>query len=235
MEQSSYEDVIYPIAEMFVSPQGEGRYTGTLMQFIRFAGCSVGKPFTAAEREADQLPIYQEKCTTWDGRNFACDTDYRVKERLTVRKIVEWCMTHDVRYVLLTGGEPLMHKLAPLLKGLKKEGFEIHVETSGTIKPDLNDFYWQMLNWVCVSPKKGFLDAYASLNIANEFKLLVDEHFNWDNVPDSIKRKTAKISFSPINDEHNINQENVQRCLELQRQHPSARVTMQMHKLWGVR
>src|SRR5579862_4361199 len=100
----SYEDVVYPIAELFVSPQGEGRYTGTLMQFIRFGGCTVGKPFTETERTAQQLPIYQEKCTIWDGRTFTCDTDYRVKEKKTVRELVMWADSHDVGYVLLTGG-----------------------------------------------------------------------------------------------------------------------------------
>jgi 7-carboxy-7-deazaguanine synthase len=227
--------LLYPIAEKFVSPQGEGRFTGTLMQFIRFAGCTVGKPFTNQERAEQQLPIYQERCTTYDGRSFACDTDYRVTERLTVAEIVKWTVSHNVKFVLFTGGEPLMRDVSPLVRALKHEAFEIHVETSGTIRPDLNQSFWRNLDWVCCSPKKGFLDAYADNGIANEFKLLVDEDFDWDKVPRSIQRKPSKICFSPINDEKTINQANVQRCLQLQREHPASRVTMQMHKLWQVR
>lgn len=239
------EDVIYPISEVFISPQGEGRYTGTLMQFIRFAGCTVGKPFpkemykerysTDTSERPLHLPIYTEQCTTYDGRTFACDTDYRVKERKTAKDLVQWACSNDVEYVLFTGGEPLMRDLSSLIFGLKQNSFRIHVETSGTIKPNLNEPWWRLINWICVSPKKGFCDEYADLNIAHEFKLLVDEKFSWRDVPDSIKRKSHKISFSPINDEHTINYDNVERCVRLQQEHPSARLTMQMHKLWGVR
>lgn len=225
----------FPIANRFRSPQGEGRNTGMLMQFIRFAGCTVGKPFPKeAYYGNDALPIYTEQCTTYDGRKFACDTDYRVKERMTVTQLVDWASEANIETVLFTGGEPLMHKLEPLMVGLKQIGMAIHVETSGTIKPDLNEAWWRMFDWICVSPKKGFLDVYADMGLANEFKLLVDEDFNWRDVPESIKRKSRKISLSPVNDEHTINQKNMQRCLELQRQHPLVRLTQQSHKIWGV-
>jgi 7-carboxy-7-deazaguanine synthase len=229
------EDAIYPIAEYFVSPQGEGKHAGTLMQFIRFAGCNVGKRYEQEDYDNQLFPIYTNRCQTFDGRSFPCDTDYRLKERKTSKELVQWALSHNVETVLLTGGEPLMHDLTALLHGLKQNQFKIHVETSGTIKPNLNDEFWLMLDWVCVSPKKPFQDAYATMNIANEFKLLVDENFNWRDVPDSIKRKQYKVSLSPINDEDAINYDNVQRCLELQRQHPAVRITMQNHKLWGVR
>lgn len=229
------EEVTYPISELFVSPQGEGRNTGVLMQFIRLAGCSVGKPFTQIERETQKLPIYQERCTIYDGRTFACDTDFRVKERKTVHDIVAWAVSNDVRTVILTGGEPLIHDLTPLLSALKRENFDIHMETSGTVIPNLNQKLWKLLDWVCVSPKLGFKAAYADMGIANEFKLLIDEFFSWDTVPSSIQRKPHKVSLSPLNDEKTINWDNVQRCLAIQKQHPEVRITMQMHKLWGVR
>jgi 7-carboxy-7-deazaguanine synthase len=235
------EDVIYPIAETFVSPQGEGRNTGTLMQFIRFAGCTVGKPYKEHERPykddnpEDVLPIYYEKCTIWDGRSFTCDTDFRVKERKTAKELVDWALSHDVEVVLFTGGEPLMRDVTSLMYGLKQNGFKIHLETSGTIKPDLNQVFWKMFDWICVSPKKGFCDEYADLNIANEFKLLVDEHFDWRTVPDSIKRRSRKISLSPVNYTDALDEANMQRCVELQRQHTSVRLTQQSHKIWKVR
>jgi len=228
------KELVYPISELFVSPQGEGRFTGTLMQFIRFAGCSVGKPYKPDEHVGD-FPIYYEKCTAYDGRTFTCDTDFRVKERLTVPKILEWATSHNVGFILLTGGEPLMRDVAPLVRALKKQGFDIHVETSGTIRPDLNQSFWKALDWICVSPKKGFWDQYADMGIANEFKLLVDEHFEWENIPKSIQRKPNKICLSPINDTGSINDANLQRCLALQREHTEVRVTQQMHKIWGVR
>src|SRR4051812_2738266 len=95
----------YPISEIFTSPQGEGLYTGMMMTFIRLAGCSVGRPYPkekyvvlphcefkciggdpdmghgpncAYAKSTHVLPIYTEQCTLYDGRTFACDTDYRV-------------------------------------------------------------------------------------------------------------------------------------------------------------
>jgi len=217
---------LYGIAERFTSPQGEGRHAGTLMQFIRFAGCTVGKPFSEAERNSQGLAIFQEKCTTYDDRTFACDTDYRIKERLNAIDLVG-ALDPRIRHVLLTGGEPLAQNLDELMQLLKKNNYTVHVETSGTVRPDLNTKWWHLFDWICVSPKKGFLDQYADLGIANEFKLLVDAEFDWELIPQSIRRKEQKISLSPINDLDKINYANVARCLEIQQQHPNVKLTLQ--------
>src|SRR5271155_1867576 len=107
---------LYPIAEIFTSPQGEGQYCGTMMTFIRLAGCSVGKPFPKDRyyREQDPLPIYTEMCTLYDGRTFECDTDYRVKERLEVSQILDR-IPAEVDHVCISGGEPFIHNLNPLV------------------------------------------------------------------------------------------------------------------------
>lgn len=234
-KDQGFEDVVYPISEMFVSPQGEGRNTGMLMQFIRFGGCTVGKPFSQAEREQHDFPIYTERCTIYDGRTFPCDTDYRVKERKSVRDILKWCMSHNVKTVLFTGGEPLMRDLTPLMRVLHGEGFDLHVETSGTIKPDLNQLFWKLFKWICVSPKYGFQWEYADLNIAHEFKLLVDDNFEWNKVPVCIRKRQSKISLSPVNDEKELNYDNMQKCIEIQKLNPDIRITTQMQKIWKVR
>src|SRR5579864_2811065 len=80
--------MIYPVAEIFQSIQGEGRWQGTPMTFIRLAGCTVGKPYSAEARKTLGLPIYVEKCCDVFGTGFPCDTDYRVKQRLTEGDIV---------------------------------------------------------------------------------------------------------------------------------------------------
>src|SRR6266404_9631270 len=101
-------EIKYPFAEFFCSPQGEGLHCGQLMNFIRTGGCTVGKPYpkekyihgTPGENRTLEsewakiaqlslqggpqlLPIYTEMCTTYDGRTFPCDTDYRIRARLT--------------------------------------------------------------------------------------------------------------------------------------------------------
>lgn len=231
----------YPISEIFEAPQGEGRYAGTLMTFIRLAGCTVGKPYSREERESMELfPIYQEKCTLYDGRTFMCDTDFRSKAKLTVDEILKE-IRPEVSIVCLTGGEPLMHDLAPLVEALEHEQHCVHLETSGTKRiPGIFD-------WVAVSPKLGFLteedfeddsegDYEDFLYLISEFKFLVDENFKWESVPEAIVATSPhQIYLQPVNYEHAINFANVKRCLEIQKAHPKVKVSTQLHKILGTR
>jgi organic radical activating enzyme len=219
---------------MFVSPQGEGAFSGTLMNFIRLAGCSVGKPYP--KEIAGKLPIYAAECSTYDGRKFQCDTDFRVKERLDETAIVDWIVLDrefaaQPSRACITGGEPFMHDLVPLFKALQDEGICTHIETSGTVMPSREAFF--LADWIVCSPKLGFLPAFATH--VNEFKLLVDDSFDWEKVPEVIKSSDAPIYISPINFENEINKDNVKRCLDLQKRHPRLRLTMQLHKILGVR
>lgn len=73
------DEIKYPISEIFTSVQGEGVYSGVMMTFIRLAGCTVGKPYKESEKLIGnnidgfkQLPVYTEKCTLYDGREFPC-------------------------------------------------------------------------------------------------------------------------------------------------------------------
>jgi len=236
-----------PIAEIFTSPQGEGQYAGTLMTFIRIAGCSVGKPMTAEERvafsslENTSLPVYREKCTLWDGRTFACDTNFQTKEVLTTHEILER-IPDSVEHVCITGGEPLNHDLSVLLNHLKARWIECHIETSGTVPINkaysqfkLHDLISEAANgwlWLTISPKLGCLDYM--IDIASEIKFLVDNEFDASKVPEIAKRKYL-VYLQPVNYEHSINQSNVKRCLDLQQRHPHWRISNQSHKEWGVR
>jgi 7-carboxy-7-deazaguanine synthase len=228
-----------PVAETFESPQGEGVHAGRLMQFIRLAGCSVGKPFANKEEanKLHQLHDYQEKCTTYDGRNFCCDTNYKMSKRMSTRQVGDLTKDNNLDTICLTGGEPLMHKnIAAFLAELHfTENIPyVHIETSGTIPISVTTSIRQSAYlWFAVAPKMGYLDEWSSY--ANEIKLLVDEAFDWNKVPDSIKRVTHKVFLQPINYEHSINYKNLDLCLRLQRQHTDLRISAQIHKSWGVR
>lgn len=214
-----------PLAEHYHSLQGEGVWFGTPMHFIRLAGCSVG-----------QYPIGEEgvpttnrgkpawKCHTWDGRPFWCDTDFTKYEEVEIKDLLEGTWED---HICLTGGEPLMHQLVvdELIKSLPIEK-TLHIETSGTVYRDLFDEGV----WLTLSPKKGC--KVSMIDQADEVKLLVDEDFDPFLVPSDIN---CPIFLQPINHIQSINGDNLQRCKELLKEHPSWRLSPQVHKLLGWR
>jgi len=227
--------MIYPISEIFTSPQGEGVFTGQIQTFIRLAGCSVGKPFTKEDRKKRLLPIYVEQCTLYDGRHMECDTDYRVKDRLTVPQILNE-IPELVENVCITGGEPLIHDLNTLITYLWAARKKVHIETSGTVEENLDETIW-----VTVSPK---LNVYVSmLKRANEIKVLVDEEFD-PSVPihgiyqellqvvtlEEIAKKKP-VYLQPVNHELEVNPDNLQRCVDWQKKYPQFRLSLQLHKV----
>lgn len=247
----------FPIAERFISPQGEGLYAGTLMYFIRFAGCSVGKKLTDEDRrkweqkvdhfhskENELLAIYTEKCCTYDGREFLCDTDFRTKEVLTMKELLDG-IPKNIDHICLTGGEPMNQPLAELFTFIGEETlYKVHVETSGTVSMEAT---WPEYDpadslkegddeegwlWITVSPKKGLLPEMIGL--ANEIKLLVDENFDVAKIPEDIKDHRL-VWLQPINTEFEVDRRNLDWCISLLREHPNWRLSSQMHKTWRVR
>jgi organic radical activating enzyme len=248
----------YPISEIFVSPQGEGCYAGQMQYFIRLAGCSVGKlypknryelfPLNDNQKMIENklnmmplLPVYTHKCTSAHELEFPCDTDYRVKERLNIEQLMNRIPV-DVEHVCITGGEPLDHDLTTLITYLWHKDKKIHIETSGTVNKHLDQGIW-----VTLSPK---LNCYSSMiNRADELKVLIDDNFTtddlfkmqvmfddksfWDiDLVELSKRKPVFIQ--PINFENSVNNDNLQRCLEWQKQYPSLRISVQLHKVFSA-
>ena len=225
----------YPVAEIFTSPQGEGHWAGVLCTFVRLAGCNVGKPYSTSDTHALGLQIYQEKCTLWNGQSFPCDTDYKMRRRMTIAEIMN--EVGDVPRMLLTGGEPLMHDVKPLLRAAFERGKFVHIETSGTKR--LGFPTWGH-TWIAVSPKQGCLPEM--LDVADEIRILVGADFDeakfvkefggWfiDTEPGD-----SKVFISAINDEHTLNMDNIKRCLALQLKYPQLRISTQVHKILGVR
>ncbi len=119
--------ISYPVKELFYSIQGEGHYCGIAAYFIRFEGCNI-------------------KCD-W------CDTkeSWNIKKQdfITIDKIIENVNNYKVKTVIITGGEPMMWNLHPLIEKLKKKGYYIHIETSGSYP--IKEKY---VDWITISPKK---------------------------------------------------------------------------------
>jgi 7-carboxy-7-deazaguanine synthase len=237
LEEAKLDEKKYPVAEIFQSPQGEGQWQGSLMTFVRLAGCNVGKPFTQVERdmhyaEGNALKVYQEKCVCWSNAAFACDTDYRVthSKRMTPDEILREC--EGVYRVIITGGEPLIHDLLPLLRVFRIAGKKVHLETSGTrpLTP-LRAIGFNV--WVAVSPKKDYL--VESLILADEIKVLVGPDFSEVEFEKHFIGYMDKVWLQPINYENDLNMKNVEHCLAIQRKYPITRLSIQSHKILRVR
>jgi 7-carboxy-7-deazaguanine synthase len=248
------EKVKLPVAEVFHSIQGEGVWTGTAMLFVRLAGCNVGTyandlgpadvpdPKTAGISLAD-LPLLQSRqhsiCRTADGQAFLCDTDYHRSADMTIEEILSELRE---KHVCVTGGEPLLHgsALRELFDALAERNIMTHIETSGT-RP-LGEFFFKMpvvdhpRVWITCSPKKGFLPTNHGW--IDEWKFLVGPGFSEEKLIQSLNKlpdPSQPVYLQPVNPVTRISQTNVCLCRMLQEIHPEWRLSIQVHKVFGLR
>jgi len=158
--------VSYSVKEMFYTLQGEGTHAGRPAVFCRFAGCNLW-----SGREADRATAVCHFCDTdFVGTDGLGGGKFEHAEALAVRIASFWPDTEagrkGQRFVVLTGGEPLLQVDADLIDALHAEGFLIAVETNGTIAAPAG------LDWVCVSPKAGSTVVQTS---GHELKVVVPQ------------------------------------------------------------
>ncbi|TDP86033.1 7-carboxy-7-deazaguanine synthase (Cx14CxxC type) [Aquabacterium commune] len=156
----------YSVKEMFYTLQGEGTHAGRPAVFCRFAGCNLW-----SGREADRATAVCRFCDTdFVGTDGLGGGKFEHAEALAVRIASFWPDTgagrKGQRFVVLTGGEPLLQVDADLIDALHAEGFLIAVETNGTIAAPAG------LDWVCVSPKAGSTVVQTS---GHELKVVVPQ------------------------------------------------------------
>lgn len=138
-------DTEYPIMEHFYTIQGEGVHTGKPAYFIRTAGCDVG-------------------CWWCDVKESWVEEDH---PKMTVRELVEHVENSNAPFVVITGGEPLMHNLDALTICLKNIGVQTHIETSGS-SPMSGVF-----DWVTLSPKRFKKPIEDIFPFVDELKVVV--------------------------------------------------------------
>jgi len=209
---------MYSIKEMYYTIQGEGFHTGRSAVFLRFAGCNL---WTGLEKDREKAIC-----------NF-CDTDFvgtdgidggkfKSAEALANVAIKLWPVESSSKpYVVCTGGEPLLQMDKKFVAAFHKLGFEIAIETNGTILPP------DGIDWICVSPKMG---SKLILKEGHELKLVYPQS-NGD--PEQFENLDFNhFSLQPMDGPNH--KKNTEKTLSYCRQHPYWRVSLQTHKFLGI-
>ena len=187
----------YPIIEIFDSVQGEGLNIGRPATFIRFSGCNLRCPW--------------------------CDTKYAWEEG-KVLHIPEIITKINYSFVVLTGGEPTLYDLSPLIQAIRdNRPSYISIETNGT------NAVSQGIDWVVCSPKPGA--EYAIKCKPNELKYVVDSTFSISSISE-IYREKIPIWLQPNSE--NLDK-NIAICFDLVMNHDFLRLGVQLHKIYNVK
>lgn len=208
----------YAVKEIFLTLQGEGAHAGRTAVFCRFSGCNLW-----SGREHDRAAAICKFCDTdFVGTDGTLGARYASAEDLADAVDREWRGPPDHRYTVLTGGEPLLQVDAALVEALHARGFEIAVETNGTIAPPPG------LDWICVSPKAA---TDLVIREGHELKLVFPQP---ENTPDAFADLAfERFSLQPMDgpDITRNTEAAIAYCLD----HPQWRLSVQTHKSLGIR
>jgi 7-carboxy-7-deazaguanine synthase len=210
--------VTYAVKEIFRTLQGEGAHTGRPAVFCRFAGCNLW-----SGREADRADAQCTFCDTdFVGTDGTRGARYAGPADLAAAIEAEWGPRCADRFVVLTGGEPLLQVDADLISALHARGFTIAVETNGTLEAPRG------LDWICVSPKAG---AELRQRSGDELKLV----FPQAGAPPERFADLAFTRFSLQPMDGPDLADNTRRAIAYCLDHPQWRLSVQLHKTLGIR
>lgn len=208
----------YAVKEIFKTLQGEGAQMGRAAVFCRFSGCNLW-----SGREIDRARAVCSFCDTdFVGTDGSGGGRFADADALAGAMEEEWRGGAANRYVVLTGGEPLLQVDQPLVDALHARGFEVGIETNGT-QPAPSG-----LDWVCVSPKA---DRELVLHAGNELKLVYPQ------------TKAAPERFEHLAFDHFFLQPmaspeaaaNLEAAVAYCTNNPRWRLSLQSHKMIGIR
>jgi 7-carboxy-7-deazaguanine synthase len=209
----------YAVKEIFYTLQGEGANTGRPAVFCRFAGCNLW-----SGRESDREEAVCRFCDTdFVGTDGPGGGKFATAEELAGAVATTWPIQGDAarRLVVCTGGEPLLQLDPPLLEALHQAGFEVAVETNGTIAPP------DGIDWLCVSPKA---EADLVVQAGDELKLVYPQE---GGEPERFEGLDFAHFFLQPMDGPN-RETNTEAALRYCLSHPRWRLSLQTHKLLGI-
>ena len=209
---------MYSVKEIFYTLQGEGMNAGTPAVFLRFAGCNLW-----SGREEDRASAVCRFCDTdFVGTNGEGGGKFETAEALATAVACQWPVGSTMhRFVVCTGGEPLLQLDTPLIKALHQQGFRIALETNGTLTPPPG------IDWICVSPKAG---APLVLTQGDELKLVYPQT---GLMPDNVQVYDFKhFLLQPMDSPQRA--ENTRMAVDYCKAHPRWRLSLQTHKMIGI-
>lgn len=191
--------------EHFATLQGEGYFTGTAAYFIRLAGCDVGC-------------VWCDVKESWTPQE---------SQYMSVAEITRLTNNFKGDRIVITGGEPAMYDLSPLITAFKNQGFKVHIETSGAYamqgEPD----------WITVSPKKFKPPLPEVLRRASELKVVVfnKSDFQW---AEEHRSSTGSQCLNYLQPEYSRHNEMAGLIVDYIQEHPEWKLSLQTHKFIGI-
>jgi 7-carboxy-7-deazaguanine synthase len=209
----------YAVKEIFLTLQGEGVHTGRRAVFLRFAGCNLW-----TGREEDRATAICQFCDTdfvgMDGVNGG-----RYEADALAAKVAQlWGEGSNHRYVVITGGEPMLQVDDAIVDALHAQGFTIAIESNGTIATHPG------IDWVCISPKAG---SDVIQHEGDELKLVWPQQGSDTDTMEIWNFAYFLIQPMDSGDE-SLNQANVKAATAFVNVNPKWRLSLQNHKILGL-
>ena len=186
---------IYRVNEIFYSLQGEGFHTGRPAVFIRMSGCN-------------------RSCSY-------CDTNHSTSVEMTAEEIVDCVLEYPARFVVVTGGEPLLQLDPDLIDSLKKAGMEIAIETNGSLPVP------EGIDWVACSPK----DQPWLIDRIDELKIVFDGR-DVEEIAAAFPQANH-LFLQPLYDS-SAGTANTTETVDYIKTHPKWRLSLQTHRLIDI-
>jgi 7-carboxy-7-deazaguanine synthase len=195
----------YPLMEHFYTIQGEGKYSGRAAYFLRIGGCDVGC-------------VWCDVKESWD-KNLHPETSIDAM----LRPILE----SKTDFVVITGGEPAMYDLNPLVNALHANNIYVAIETSGAYEV-MGD-----IDWFCLSPKKFKMPVDSAYKSADEFKVVIyhPSDFEWAEKQTALLRHDCELFLQP---EWSKTEQLLPKIIDYVKQNPKWRISLQTHKFMNI-
>jgi 7-carboxy-7-deazaguanine synthase len=212
----------YSVKEIYYTLQGEGFHAGRAAVFLRFTGCNLW-----TGREADRPTAICRFCDTdFVGTDGLGGGKFESADSLAQAVAAHWQGNAESngtpQFVVCTGGEPLLQLDQALVDALHLRGFQVAIETNGTKLPPPG------IDWICVSPKAG---AELLLNRGNELKLVYPQ----DGIDPAAYRPLSFDHFFLQPMDGPSLEANTQAAIDYCKRHPKWRLSVQTHKMLGIR